>query len=496
MKNYARLEKQFQRLSRLSHAETFLSWDQQVMMPPGGAEGRAEALAELSGLRHELLTAAMLGDCFEAARSESLSPDQQANLHEMRRHWKQAICLPADLVEARSLAASRCENDWRRQRSENDWDGFLPRFEHLVALVREEAHARLAASEEAKTPYDALLELYAPGESNAFISEVFADLKQQLPPLIQTISDDQKTHPQVSLEGSYDLGAQQQLSRQVMRILGFDFNAGRLDVSTHPFSTGVRGDHRITTRYRGSDFLDALMATVHETGHASYEAGLPAEWSHQPLGQARSMSIHESQSLLFEKQLFLSPSFIQYLTPQLHEAFPALQTHDWRSLWSAMTRVQPDYIRVEADEVTYPMHIVLRYEIESDLINGKIEARDIPDLWNEKMLGYLGLSTEGDFRNGCLQDIHWPSGAFGYFPTYTLGALNAAQLFHAIRRDLPELDECLLSGDTVPLRRWLQTHIWSHGCRLSTPDLMQQATGETTSATYFLQHIRRRYLNQ
>jgi len=256
----------------------------------------------------------------------------------------------------------------------------------------------------------------------------------------------------------------------------------------------VPGDHRITTRYRDTDFLDALQGTAHETGHASYEAGLPEEWNRQPVGQARSMSIHESQSLLFEKQLFLAPPFVAFLTPLLHEHFPTLRQYDSRRLWQAMTRVRPGLIRVAADEVTYPMHVILRHEIESALINANLEASDIPELWNTRMQEYLGLSTTGDYRNGCMQDIHWPSGAFGYFPSYTLGALNAAQICAALRASLPDLDALLAAGDFRPIRVWLGERIWSQGSFLDAQELMLRATGSTTHAEPFISHLRTRYL--
>ncbi|GGB86600.1 carboxypeptidase M32 [Marinobacterium zhoushanense] len=497
MSAYQLLVNQFARLDKLAHASTFLGWDQQVMMPPGGAEARAQALAELHQIRHELLTAEQLGDWFENALQEGETADQQANLREMHRIWQQATCLPADLVQAQSLAASRCEHAWRAQRGENDWQGFLGNFKELVRLSREEAQARQAAeADRFATPYDALLDLYSSGDSSASIGLVFDGLKAQLPALIDEVIERQRRAPHIDLSGHYDIGVQEQLSRRVMEALGFDFGRGRLDISSHPFSTGVRGDHRITTRYKEHDFIEALMGTVHETGHASYEAGLPEAWSGQPVGDARSMSIHESQSLLFEKQLLLSKPFVKFLTPLIHQHFPSLKDVDSDQFWQAMARVNRGFIRVEADEVTYPMHIVLRYEIESALINGEMEAEDIPDAWAEKMKAYLGLNTNGNYKDGCLQDIHWPSGAFGYFPSYTLGALNAAQLFAALRRDIPALDGLLREGNVTPLRQWLGEKIWSKGSFLSSQELISQATGEPTNPEHFIRHIRSRYLEQ
>ncbi|WP_027853192.1 carboxypeptidase M32 [Marinobacterium litorale] len=495
MSAYQSLVNQFARLNKLAHASTFLGWDQEVMMPPGGAENRAQAMAELHQLQHEMITAERMGDWFEEAAQESLSPDQQANLREMRRQWLQSSCLPSDLVQAQSLASSRCAHAWREQRKHNDWNGFLGNFRELVNLSRQEAQARQAAADGAfTTPYDALLDLYSSGDTSASIGQVFEGLKAQLPGLIDQVIERQQQRPAVDLTGQYPIGDQEQLGRTVMAVLGFDFGKGRLDISSHPFSTGVRGDHRITTRYQESGFIDSLMGIVHETGHASYEAGLPADWDGQPVGEARSMSIHESQSLLFEKQLLLSKPFVQYLTPLIKQHFPVLSEVTADQIWQSMAHVRRSLIRVEADEVTYPMHIVLRYEIESQLINGEMEAEDIPAAWAEKVQAYLGLDTTDNYADGCLQDIHWPSGAFGYFPSYTLGALNAAQFFAAMRRDITGLDEQLRAGDVSALRQWLADKVWSQGSFLSAQELMTRATGEATNPEYFINHIRQRYL--
>ncbi len=494
---YKRLTEHFQCLARLQHAMTFLQWDQLVMMPPGGNESRALAMAELASLHHEMLTDPKLNTIFDQANNEKSAPDKHRSLFEMERVWRQASCLPADLVKAKSLAGSRCEHGWRQQRKENDWFGFLKNFTEVVNLSREEAQARQAnAPERFPTPYDSLLDLYCTGDSSALITEVFKSLKQELPGLIEQVVALQKNQERCDLSGTYPVDRQKQLSRELMKILGFDFNHGRLDESMHPFSTGDCGDQRITTRYRQSEFSEALQATAHETGHASYEGGLPTEWEGLPVGQARNMCVHESQSLLFEKQLFLSRPFVHFFSKTMHAHFQETQNIDGEQLWSAFTEVQPSLIRVEADEVTYPMHVILRYEIESGLINGEMEAQDIPTAWDEKMQHYLGISTAGNFTDGCLQDIHWTDGSFGYFPSYTLGAVNAAQIFEKIRRITPDWQQRLQSGETGFIRKWLETEIWSKGSTLDSQDLILAATGEGTNPQYLLDHIRARYLQQ
>ncbi len=493
---YLLLEELYRKLHRLGHALTFLQWDHMVMMPPGGSESRAAAIAELTALQHELLTAPKTGELLQNAARQTTAPEQLRSLQEMEREYQQAICLPLALVKAKSLAGSKCEHGWRSQRKDNDWPGFLKNFKEVINLAREEAQARQdVTAGRFLTPYDALLDLYCTGESDSFIADVFTKLKQLLPELVQQVVDKQKGESVPDLTGQYPIDQQRLLNLELMKCLEFNFDQGRLDVSSHPFSTGCRGDQRITTRFRESDFLDALMATAHETGHAGYENGLPIEWDSLPAGDARNMCIHESQSLLFEKQLFLSRAFISFFSGKIHTFLPKTSGIGATQLWTAATRVQPSYIRVEADEVTYPLHIILRYEIESSLINGSIKGEDIPSLWDDKMQEYLGLSTAGNYRNGCLQDMHWTDGSFGYFPSYTIGALNSAQLFATIRSIYPDWQERLAGGDVHFIRDWLQKTIWSKGSTMDSQDIIRLATGESTNPDYFLRHIQQRYLD-
>ncbi len=495
------LEGQFHRIAQLDHAATFLSWDQMVMMPDAGNTARASALAELASLRHELLTTAAMGDWLNEAESEvvsgKLAPELLPHVREMKRSWQQAVVLPASLVHAKVLAGSRCEHGWRVQRGENDWKGFLENFTEVVDLSREEAQCRQSASpDDFATPYDALLDLHCTGDTQALIGGVLNELREALPPLLQAVMEKQASEEVVDLSGHYPIDMQHKLSEELMRKLGFDFNAGRLDVSLHPFSTGGRGDQRITTRYRETDFADALQATAHETGHASYEAGLPQALQSFPLGRARNMCIHESQSLMFEKQIFLSRSFTEAMAGLIKRFLPSASFPDADALWAAQTRVKPSFIRVEADEVTYPLHVMLRYDIESALINGQMGAADIPAAWESSMQQYLGLSVDGKHAIGCLQDIHWTDGAFGYFPSYTMGAVNAAQLMASLKQQFPDWRAEFSRGDTAFVREWLLQNIWQHGCQLESQDLMRSATGEGSTASALLAHLRSRYLDE
>ncbi|MDR6298595.1 carboxypeptidase M32 [Pantoea dispersa] len=490
---YQELSRTFQRLARFGHLGAIAGVDMQTTMPPGGSQARGEAMAELSVFMHELLTDKRLGGLFDAAAQESLNDVEQANLGEMQRAWRQATLLPASLVEAKSLAGSRCEHAWRSQRPANDWQGFSANLKEVVKLSREEAQLRADALGVSR--YDALLDVFEPGMTSAQLDSTFGDLKSWLPDLLQKAVARQQATPIAQPVGPFAIESQKQLGLSVMATLGFDFNHGRLDVSAHPFCGGVPEDVRITTRYNENDFLSALMGVIHETGHARYEQNLPQQWRGQPVALARSTAMHESQSLFMEMQLGRSHAFLQHIHPQVVALMgdqPALERNNFIRLTQ---RVKPGFIRVDADELSYPAHVILRYEIERALIEGEIEVEDIPALWDEKMQQSLGIDTRGNYRDGCMQDIHWTDGAFGYFPTYTLGAMYAAQLFQAVKRAIPQLDELIQQGELQPVFDWLQQNIWQHGSRFPTQQLLINATGEALNPHYFRQHLEQRYLS-
>jgi carboxypeptidase Taq len=489
---YPQLHARNARLHRLSHLHAICSWDRSANMPAKGNESRAEALAEMEGLLHQLSTDPAWPGLLEAAAKEPLSADELANLRETRRAWFSANALPQSLVEAKSLAGSRCEHAWRSQRPANDWAGFLPNLREVVKLAREEAQLRAEAT--GLSRYDALMDQFEPGMRAAEVERVFADLRSWLPGLIREVCEKQATEPVVQPVGPFDKQAQRALGLDAMRLLGFDFAAGRMDESVHPFCGGVPEDVRMTTRYSESSVLEALMGTVHETGHGRYEQNLPREWLGQPLARARSMALHESQSLSFEMQLGSHPAFAGLLAPMLVRHFGAQPAFAPDNLHRLLTRVQPGLIRVEADEVTYPAHVILRFEIERALIEGEIECEDIPALWDQKMQELLGLDTRGDYRNGPMQDVHWTDGSFGYFPCYTLGAMYAAQWFAAMRHERPQLDSDIAAGQLAPVFDWLRDKVWNAGSRYETAELAVRASGETLNPTHFRAHLRARYL--
>jgi carboxypeptidase Taq len=485
---YSRLESRFAKLSHLDQAAGFLHWDMSAVMPDGGAESRGEQLASLASLGHDLLVAPEVADWLKAAEQEALADWQAANLHEMRRDWLHASAVPADLVEKLSRAGSACEMVWRKARPAADFSLVIEPLGTLLELTREVAEIKSQALE--VSPYDALLDQYEPGGRSADIARIFADLADFLPGFLAEVLKKQGPAP-AAPKGPFPQAVQKAIGVEMMKALGFDFEHGRLDESLHPFCGGTPDDVRITTRYDEKDFITSLFGVIHETGHALYEQGLPKEWRHQPVGRARGMSVHESQSLLMEMQACRSRAFFRFVTPKLAEQFGR---PGWEAdgLYNATMRVEPGFIRVDADEVTYPAHVILRFRLEQALIGGELKIADLPAAWNEGMEELLGIVPPDD-RLGCLQDIHWYDGAFGYFPTYTLGAMTAAQLFDAARKALPELDGDLAAGRFAPLLGWLRTNVHGKASRYSTGELLRQATGKPLDAEIFKAHLRARY---
>ena len=490
---YTELCRAHTRLHRFNHVASIVSWDRNAMMPPAGNESRAQAEAELGALIHRMRTDPHLTGWLRAAEAESLDDFERANLREMRRDWRSANALPESLVEAKSLAGAKCEHAWRTQRPANDWTGFLENFRPVLRLAREEA--QLLADDSGLSRYDALVDRFEPGMRSVDLERIFGELKSWLPNLVSQVISRQAQDTVISPVGPFPIAAQRALSQDVMRLLDFNFAAGRLDESAHPFSGGVPEDVRMTTRYRSDDFMQSLMGTIHETGHARFEQNLPRDWLGQPIGVARSYGIHESQSLSFEMQLARSRGFAGLLSPLLIKHLGDQAAFEPDNLYRLITRVSRGFIRVDADEMSYPAHVILRFEIERALIEGEIEAEDIPALWDEKMLSLLGIDTRGNFTNGCMQDVHWTDGSFGYFPSYTLGAMYAAQWFASLRRALPNLDGLIAVGDLAPVFDWLKTNIWLQASRWETEELAIRASSEPLNPAYLRAHLESRYLS-
>ncbi len=492
---YAELEARFKRLTSLREAAAVLHWDTAAIMPEGGAGARAEQLATLRVVCHEVLADPALPDLLDGAGEENLERWQSANLREMRRQWRHATAIPADLVAALSKAASECEMVWRKARPASDFAMVLPHLERLLGLVRDKAAAKAALL--GCSRYEALLDQWEPDGSTAAIDRLFGPLANELPALIESALEHQARAPAPQKPaGPFPIAAQRAASLKLMAQLGFDFAHGRLDESAHPFCGGTPDDVRITTRYDESDFTRALMGVLHETGHALYERGLPEDWRSQPVGRSRGMSVHESQSLLIEMQVCRGRAFLEFAAPILRDAFGgAGPAWDADNLHRLYTRVARSLIRVDADEVTYPAHVILRYRLERAMIDGDLPLADLPAAWHDGMRELLGVVPPDD-RQGCLQDVHWYDGAWGYFPTYTLGAMTAAQLYAAARGADPNIEPAIARGDFAPLLAWLRAKVHGLGSLLGTAELVESATGKPLDGAVFRRHLRARYLGE
>jgi carboxypeptidase Taq len=496
---YAKLEALGKKLEAVEHAQSMLSVDEAVMMPTGGGEARAEAMSVLAGMFHEMATAPEVGDWLSAAEAEPLDDEQKAAIRESRRVYTNMTCLSSDFVRKQVNARIRSEQLWRELRGKGDWAGFLPAFEGVVATAREEAQLRADAL--GLAPYDAMMEQYDPGNRVAEIAPVFERLKAFLKDFVPAAIAKQEmrlaSRPMKPFNAPFPIERQKALGLAMMEAIGFDFEHGRLDISHHPFCGGVPTDVRMTTRYTTGEFLSSLMGILHETGHWLYEQNLPKQWAAWPVGKARGMAIHESQSLFVEKQIARSAEFWEWAMPHIREHLgdEAIAGWDLDDVLAHVHHIERGLIRVDADEATYPLHVILRFEIEKALIEGELAPKDVPEAWDARMNEFLGLRTIDDPKDGPMQDVHWPSGAFGYFPSYTLGAMTAAQLWSTIEREQPTARDDMRNGRFVELNDWRRDHIWSQASFYSTPELLQRATGEKLNATHFEDHLRRRYLD-
>lgn len=489
---YAALEKHFARRAGLQGALGILNWDSRTMMPVAASPARADQVAALEGAIHAALLDPAVAEWLDRAWSDIADLDdwQRANLVEMRREHLLATAVPADLVEANARDAARCEVIWRTAKAENDFALLLPHLQKVLNHQREIAAANAAVLDCGL--YDALHELYEPGSRVADYGPVFDEYAAFLPGFLAEVEAMQAREPKAEpFEGPFAVEAQRALVQKLAGALGF---SGRVDPSLHAFCGGATGDVRITTRLDPDNFFKALKSGLHEAGHALYEAGRPTAWASQPVGQARGLAVHESQSLTFDMQVGRHPRFLAWLAPQLAAAFDR-EGDAWsaENLRRRFRRVDRTFIRVDADEVTYPAHVILRWRLEQALIEGRMELVDLPDAWNQGMRDLLGI-TPPDLAQGCLQDIHWPSGAWGYFPTYTLGAMMAAQLFQAALAAIPDLPDQIGRGDFRALVVWLGENVHRWGRYLSARDILIRATGKPLDAGIFKTHLRARYL--
>ena len=475
---YAELCEVARETATLSSTEFLLAWDQETYMPEGATDARASQRALIAGLVHDRKTSERMGELIAACEADTELTD-----------YDLATKLPVELVRELTEVGSRAQNIWRKAREQSDFSVFQPILERLVGLVRQKAECY--GTPKGGELYDALLNEYEPGARAADIESIFTPLAERLSALVADLADN-GTPPDTScLDLKVDASRQHAFGLFILDAIGFDLNAGRLDTTTHPFCEGLApGDTRLTTRYRDERFTDALYGTMHEAGHGIYEQGLPkARCFGQPLGEAISLGIHESQSRMWENSVGRSRAFWTWALPHAQDKLgPAIASYSADDLYRAVNTAQPSFIRVEADEATYNLHIMLRFDIERAIIRGDVAIKDIPGLWNETFKRYLGLDVPDD-RRGCLQDVHWSFGAIGYFPTYCLGNLYAAQLWETINEQIPDLNDQIAQGEFAPLRTWLNQNIHAQGRRYRAGELCERLTGNPLSADPLLRHL-------
>jgi carboxypeptidase Taq len=481
-------------IAQLRSAIAVLNWDKDVFMPPKGSGPRAAMLSYLAGELHDKVLSRefrdLLREAKAAADANQLAPGERAIVREVWRDVSREEKLPLEFVKELTQVTSEAYHVWMDARAKKDFQLFAPHLTRIVELKRREAELVGYKG----SPYDALLDTFEPYATTAEIAAALGDLKNFLAPFLVQIKNSKVRISRGAIAGDFDIEKQKAFCARTARQIGYDFDAGRLDISAHPFSTSFHPlDSRITTRYSSTEFMESISGVIHETGHALYEQGLPAAQFGTPLGEAVSLGIHESQSRLWENLVGKSRPFWTYFYPLLQQEFPlALRNVSLDAFYRAINVVEPSFIRVEADEVTYNLHIILRFEIEKALIEGHIAVGELPGIWNAKMKELLLLEVPDDSL-GVLQDVHWSGGMIGYFPTYSLGNLYSAQFFAAAKRDIPALNDRMARGEFDALLRWLREKVHTHGKFYSAQELAKTATGEMLNSRFFADYITKKY---
>jgi len=496
-------EKNFDRLLQLSKqarilegVSSILDWDQETYMPDGASGIRSEQVKTLAGVIHRIKTGKKFGTALNklidvnkgSYLSKSFSEEQKAALREWRRDYLHNTSLPTKFIEDFTKLTSQAIIAWREAKEQDSFQHFAPSLEKIVTMCRRKADL-LGYKEH---PYDALLDLYEPDMTTKEVSTLFDGLRLALSPLIKKIENHPVDH--AFLFGKWDKTKQLAFGKTLLDHMGYSFTNGRLDCSVHPFSSSSHPtDSRITTRIHPTSLMSSIFAVLHEGGHGLYEMGLPVEWYGNPLGNARSLGVHESQSRWWETRIGLSRPFWKYFFPQLQDTFKGpLKNVSFEQFYRGINKVMPSFIRIEADEMTYPMHVILRFELEKGLIEGTLKVKDIPEAWNDTMERYLGI-TPPSFQQGCLQDIHWSMGGFGYFPTYTLGNIYAAHLFEAFEKDQPQWEKEVEKGELLFIKNWLADKIYRHGSFYSTRDLLEKASKKKLSSKAYLDYLTKKF---
>jgi carboxypeptidase Taq len=489
--DYEELERRLVEVATLGSCSAALGWDERTFLPARGSAHRARQISLLARIAHEGFTHPRIGELLGRLEGASLGPPRDANVREWRRAYRRANLLPPAFVEELAQVTSQAQSVWQRAKEANDFPAFLPWLKKIVRLKREEAD-RVGY---ARSPYDALVDEFEPGATADELAGVLSELVKELAPLVAEITERSRSRAaDPGWSGDFPVAGQAEFCRELAEAVGFDFERGRLDATSHPFCTGLGPDDcRILTRYHPGRPYEAIYGTLHEAGHGLYEQGLPADAWGTPGGSAASFGIHESQSRLWENQIGRSRPFWQRWGPRFRDRFPSAAGLSDDRLWQAANVVCPSLIRVDADEVTYNLHIVMRFELELALLVGELPPDDLPAAWSEKSLRYLGLTVPDDAR-GCLQDIHWSFGGIGYFPTYALGNLYSAQFMEAAEREIPGLWESVRSGDMSDLARWLRRKIHVHGQQFRPNELCVRVSGRPLDPHPFLRYLREKFL--
>lgn len=488
--NFERLLEKERTIADVNAASAVLNWDQETYMPEGAAMARAEQIATLSGIIHQMVVSpdlgTLLGDLKQESENGALEEWQKAAVRETVREHEQALKLPEEHVREFARATSLAQHAWKQARAESNFSLFADSLSHLVELKRREAEY-FGYKE---NPYDALIDLHEPGMTVAQLNPVFERLQQGTKDLLARIGEAGAQVDDSILFTDFDTETQLRFSREIVSTLGFSFDTGRVDLSAHPFCTSFApSDVRLTTRVFRDDLRSCLFGLIHEAGHGMYEQGFDSRLARTVLASGISMGIHESQSLFWENMIARSEEFWSWGFPKLQAAFPErLGSTDASGFYRAINAVKPSLIRIEADELTYNMHIILRFQIEDALINGRMEVADVPETWNRKMEDLLGVRPPND-AEGCLQDIHWSFGGFGYFPSYTLGKLYAAMFFEQMEQDIPGLREHIASGRFEPVLGWLREKIHRWGKEKKASELVRDVCGRPLTEDAFLRYI-------
>jgi len=471
----------------LRKASDLIEWDQETCMPPKSVEGRGCVLATLSGIYHEKLVSEKMGKYLDQlGKNRDLSDEQKANVREIKRAYDKKTKVPLKLVKEIAKTSSLGTEAWVRARKKNDFKIFQPYFEKMVSLKKEFAEA-IGYEDKA---YNVLIDDFEPYTTVRDIDPVFSGLRKALVPIVKKIIESE-TKIENILEQSFDVDKQKNFGIEIIRDMGFDFERGRLDSSAHPFTSGSCDDVRLTTFKEGDAFH--LFAIMHEAGHGLYEQGYKKEHYRTPMAEAVSLGYHESQSRMWENLVGRNLLFWKHYYPKLQNVFPdQLKKYSLEDFYHAINIIRPSFIRVEADEATYNLHILLRYDIEKDLFDDKIEPKETPIIWNQKMEEYLGIVPEND-AVGVLQDIHWSQGLFGYFPTYTLGNLYSVQLFNQAKKDMPDIEEKISNGQLLNLKSWLNKNVHEYGKLYSAKDLVKKITGEALNPDYFIKYLKEKF---